>query len=314
MIALADLRRSSAATSGSRGSRTSCSRTSRPRPRGRRGEARRARPPARRGRAARRRDRLHRRAALQLLGHRDEDAHGRPRAPARGAASATDADGLRLHLDGCPHACAQHWVGDLGFQGTTVRDENGKRRAGLRHLPARRRSTGRRRSRGRSSGACRREELDDAVSASSRAGSPARAEGETFRSFCDRTTDDELGRSRARAGRSATEGGGMSTSSSRRSRGGRAVGRVRGRGAGGRARVGDRALLAEHLDLDRVPDRRRRPPRHGLRDRPGDPDVQRRHRSPAAGDVRADRADARPLPRLAARPALARGAAPSTRW
>jgi len=35
---------------------------------------------------------------------------------------------LRLHLDGCPHACAQHWVGDLGFQGTTVRDEDGKRR------------------------------------------------------------------------------------------------------------------------------------------------------------------------------------------
>jgi sulfite reductase beta subunit-like hemoprotein len=36
--------------------------------------------------------------------------------------------GLRLHLDGCPHACAQHWVGDLGFQGTTARDEEGRRR------------------------------------------------------------------------------------------------------------------------------------------------------------------------------------------
>ncbi len=35
---------------------------------------------------------------------------------------------LRLHLDGCPHACAQHWVGDLGFQGTTSRDEGGIRR------------------------------------------------------------------------------------------------------------------------------------------------------------------------------------------
>ena len=39
-----------------------------------------------------------------------------------------DVAGLRLHLDGCPHACAQHWVGDLGFQGTTARDEDGKRR------------------------------------------------------------------------------------------------------------------------------------------------------------------------------------------
>src|SRR6202008_3239651 len=35
---------------------------------------------------------------------------------------------LRLHLDGCPHACAQHWVGDIGFQGTTARDDAGKRR------------------------------------------------------------------------------------------------------------------------------------------------------------------------------------------
>ena len=39
-----------------------------------------------------------------------------------------DIAGLRLHLDGCPHACAHHWVGDLGFQGTTLRDEAGKRR------------------------------------------------------------------------------------------------------------------------------------------------------------------------------------------
>src|SRR6478752_4499896 len=34
---------------------------------------------------------------------------------------------LRLHLDGCPHACAQHWVGDLGFQATTGKDDEGRR-------------------------------------------------------------------------------------------------------------------------------------------------------------------------------------------
>jgi sulfite reductase (ferredoxin) len=33
---------------------------------------------------------------------------------------------LRVYLDGCPHACGQHWVGDLGFQGTTRNSENGK--------------------------------------------------------------------------------------------------------------------------------------------------------------------------------------------
>ena len=38
-----------------------------------------------------------------------------------------DVADLKLHLDGCPHACAQHWVGDIGFQGSTVRDESGKR-------------------------------------------------------------------------------------------------------------------------------------------------------------------------------------------
>jgi len=33
---------------------------------------------------------------------------------------------LHLYLDGCPHACGQHWVGDLGFQGTTRTTEAGK--------------------------------------------------------------------------------------------------------------------------------------------------------------------------------------------
>ena len=28
---------------------------------------------------------------------------------------------LGIHLDGCPHACAQHWIGEIGLQGTTTR-------------------------------------------------------------------------------------------------------------------------------------------------------------------------------------------------
>jgi ferredoxin-nitrite reductase len=28
---------------------------------------------------------------------------------------------LGIHMDGCPHACAQHWIGELGLQGTTTR-------------------------------------------------------------------------------------------------------------------------------------------------------------------------------------------------
>jgi ferredoxin-nitrite reductase len=34
-------------------------------------------------------------------------------------------EGLRLHLDGCPHACAHHFTGDIGLQGTTLRGEGG---------------------------------------------------------------------------------------------------------------------------------------------------------------------------------------------
>ena len=29
---------------------------------------------------------------------------------------------LKINLDGCPHACAHHWVGDIGLQGTTLRE------------------------------------------------------------------------------------------------------------------------------------------------------------------------------------------------
>ena len=54
------------------------------------------------------------------------------------AASASRSPACSCNLDGCPHACGQHWVGDLGFQGTTVRERRGRAPAGVRHLPARR--------------------------------------------------------------------------------------------------------------------------------------------------------------------------------
>jgi ferredoxin-nitrite reductase len=34
--------------------------------------------------------------------------------------------GLKLNLDACPHACAQHWTGDIGLQGTTGRGPSGE--------------------------------------------------------------------------------------------------------------------------------------------------------------------------------------------
>lgn len=39
----------------------------------------------------------------------------------------SEIEGLTLFVDGCPHACAQHWVGNIGMQGTTGRSEDGSR-------------------------------------------------------------------------------------------------------------------------------------------------------------------------------------------
>jgi ferredoxin-nitrite reductase len=33
-----------------------------------------------------------------------------------------DVEGLRVNVDGCPHACCHHWVSDIGLQGTTLRE------------------------------------------------------------------------------------------------------------------------------------------------------------------------------------------------
>jgi ferredoxin-nitrite reductase len=99
---------------------------------------------------------------------------------------------LRLHLDGCPHACAQHWVGDLGFQGTTARDDEGARRqaydifvrGGLGLDAAIGRPLFRR---------VRSEELDVAVEGLVRGWVTERREAESFAAFATRLSDDELG-------------------------------------------------------------------------------------------------------------------------
>jgi ferredoxin-nitrite reductase len=104
----------------------------------------------------------------------------------------TEVAGLRLHLDGCPHACAQHWVGDLGFQGTTARDEGGVRRqaydifvrGGLGPGAAIGRSLFRR---------VPTEELDGAVAGLVGGWLDRRAPGESFSAFARRAGDEELG-------------------------------------------------------------------------------------------------------------------------
>jgi ferredoxin-nitrite reductase len=99
---------------------------------------------------------------------------------------------LRLHLDGCPHACAQHWVGDLGFQGTTARDDEGVRRqaydifvrGGLGSEPRIGRSLFRR---------VPTDELDAAVEGLVAGWLERREPDESFTSFTRRASDEELG-------------------------------------------------------------------------------------------------------------------------
>ncbi len=99
---------------------------------------------------------------------------------------------LRLHLDGCPHACAQHWVGDLGFQATTGKDSDGNRisaydiftRGSLGPVPQIGGSLFRR---------VPSDLLEGAVEGLVRGWLSRRADGETFTAFQRRLSDDELG-------------------------------------------------------------------------------------------------------------------------
>jgi ferredoxin-nitrite reductase len=99
---------------------------------------------------------------------------------------------LRLHLDGCPHACAQHWVGDLGFQATTGKDGDGNRisaydiftRGSLGPVPQVGGSLFRR---------VPSERLEGAVEGLVRGWLAGRGDGETFTAFQRRLSDDELG-------------------------------------------------------------------------------------------------------------------------
>ena len=137
------------------------------------------------------------------------------------------------------------------------------------------------------------EELDDAVDGLVGGWLDARATDESFRAFCDRIDRRRARGPRARAAledrpRGATrmrereEAGSVSVRAHRRAGGRRA------RRSSSRARSRE-ALLEWALErfspriahLDRVPDRRRRAHRHGLRDRPERAGLLGRHRPPA---------------------------------
>jgi ferredoxin-nitrite reductase len=96
---------------------------------------------------------------------------------------------LRLNLDGCPHSCAHHWIGDLGFQATTGKDDDGNRigaydvfvRGGRDRIGT---SLFRR---------VASDALDTAVEGLVRGWLERAEDGESFTDFQRRLTDEELG-------------------------------------------------------------------------------------------------------------------------
>jgi ferredoxin-nitrite reductase len=104
-----------------------------------------------------------------------------------------DAAALRIHLDGCPHACAHHWTGDIGLQGTTLRERTteGDKQEGydnyLRGGQAGRAAIG--------LPVVKRvpaAQVNEHVERLVRFWIGAREPGEDFRAFTDRTGDDVL--------------------------------------------------------------------------------------------------------------------------
>ena len=98
---------------------------------------------------------------------------------------------LKINLDGCPHACAHHWTGDIGLQGTTGRGAAGEKleafdiilRGGLgaqaaigkpllRRVPS--------------------AQVEQCLEQLVRAYLSGKHEKESFKQFCDRSTDEEL--------------------------------------------------------------------------------------------------------------------------
>ena len=99
--------------------------------------------------------------------------------------------GLKVNLDGCPHACAQHWTGDIGLQGTTARGAKGEPleafdiilRGGLGRDAAIGKPLLRR---------VRSEQVEDQVARLFAGYLERRETNETFTRFCVRTPDAEL--------------------------------------------------------------------------------------------------------------------------
>ena len=97
---------------------------------------------------------------------------------------------INIHLTGCPHSCAQHYIGDIGLLGTAAR-ENGQRVEGYHVFVGG--GFGDDQTLGRQIlNAVPESRLPDAIEALLRGYLAQRHTGERFHAFCARTSVKEL--------------------------------------------------------------------------------------------------------------------------
>ncbi|MDQ4096198.1 MAG: MoaD/ThiS family protein, partial [Actinomycetota bacterium] len=109
-----------------------------------------------------------------------------------------DVEDLKVFMDGCPHACAHHWVGDIGLQGTTTKSATDGKRVEAYDVTLRG-GLGAKAAIGKP--LMRRVPTDDIVDVlvrlvdawlTEKASRNGSGDGYTFRDFCDERDDDEL--------------------------------------------------------------------------------------------------------------------------
>ncbi|MBI4531221.1 MAG: nitrite reductase, partial [Candidatus Latescibacteria bacterium] len=97
---------------------------------------------------------------------------------------------IKIHVTGCPNSCGQHWIADIGIQGVKVKVDGrlvdgyyfclgggvGRYQAHARGVGYRVPAT----------------EIPDAIERILRAYTAYRLDGETFRAFCARHSNEEL--------------------------------------------------------------------------------------------------------------------------
>ncbi len=109
-----------------------------------------------------------------------------------------DVEDLKVFMDGCPHACAHHWVGDIGLQGTTTKLPDTGQRVEAYDVTLRG-GLGAKAAIGKP--LLRRIPTDDITDVlvrlvggwlTEKAARNGEGDGYSFRDFCDESSDDEL--------------------------------------------------------------------------------------------------------------------------